>query len=393
MNDRGVDSIASRAATGIGLFVMLALLVVAPATRIEAERQALQATATRPPSTASATATVGTRPTLGATATAAPDLTALAVEKGRLENLKLRAEIGRLWRPYGAEWLLTNGAAALAAIAGLFAVGRWIADRRDARAKGVDERFQSAVEGLGSERAEARVQAAAVLLSFLQPGYERFYKQVFDLAAINLNLQVPETAGKDRAEQLQAYQKVARSSLFQALIHLFREAFPRAREVVLKKDQPLDLLDASSAYLAYARLARADFDGIWMLGANLTGADLRLASLRGANLAGASFALAKLAYTQLDPYLGNRTNLVGADFSGATLESVDLEQADLTGAKFDDAVVSDVRLVRARLQGASLEAARSLKGTNIHGAKGLSDAQRKQCLDKGAVEENPEAKG
>src|SRR5204862_5651299 len=63
---------------------------------------------------------------------------------------------------------------------------RWLKDQEAEREKRAEERFQAVVEGLGSEREEAKVGAAITLRTFLRPGYEQFYTQVFDLAVAHL---------------------------------------------------------------------------------------------------------------------------------------------------------------------------------------------------------------
>ena len=71
-------------------------------------------------------------------------------------------------------------------IGGLIGLSRWLGDRRDEREKRAEERFQSAVTGLGNEKEGARIGAAILLRTFLRPGYEQFYIQTFDLAVANL---------------------------------------------------------------------------------------------------------------------------------------------------------------------------------------------------------------
>src|SRR5450755_112568 len=65
---------------------------------------------------------------------------------------------------------------------------RWLKDQEAEREKRTEERFQAAVEGLGDEKEGARVGAAILLRTFLQPGHEQFYVQTFDLAVANLRL-------------------------------------------------------------------------------------------------------------------------------------------------------------------------------------------------------------
>jgi hypothetical protein len=63
---------------------------------------------------------------------------------------------------------------------------RWLEDRQAEREKRTEERFQSVVEGLGSTIQATQVGAAITLRTFLRPGYEEFYSQVFDLAVANI---------------------------------------------------------------------------------------------------------------------------------------------------------------------------------------------------------------
>jgi hypothetical protein len=71
-------------------------------------------------------------------------------------------------------------------------------DRQAEREKQAEERFQKVVEGLGSERTEAKVGAAITLRTFLQPGYEqRFYRQAFDLAVAHLGLRKAQASASN----------------------------------------------------------------------------------------------------------------------------------------------------------------------------------------------------
>src|SRR6266699_4676775 len=102
---------------------------------------------------------------------------------------------------------------------------RWLKDQEAEREKRAEESFQSVVEGLGSEREEARVSAAINLRTFLLPGYERFYRQVFDLAVAHLRLPRNAHGSEDPDPHLPP------TTLSQALIMIFKEAFPPARSV------------------------------------------------------------------------------------------------------------------------------------------------------------------
>src|SRR6266567_6254413 len=106
-----------------------------------------------------------------------------------------------------------------------------------------EDRFQAVVAALGSDNEDAKVGAAIMLRTFLQPGYERFYRQAFYLAVAHLRLRKPdlETIEEDTKAPVLA-------SLNQALIVIFEEAFSRAREWV-KQGSPSSRLQRVTAWL------------------------------------------------------------------------------------------------------------------------------------------------
>src|SRR6266702_3946523 len=135
--------------------------------------------------------TVLTTPTEDATVTAL-NKEKLAQEVQQLKNQNAPDLFG---------WLRTNASIFLSTlvvvVGGLIGLWRWFGDRRSEREKRAEERYQSAVEGLGSEREEARIGAAILLRTFLRPGYEQFYTQTFDLAVAHLRLPRMVAPSKD----------------------------------------------------------------------------------------------------------------------------------------------------------------------------------------------------
>ena len=125
-------------------------------------------------------------------------------------------------------------------------------DQRVEQEKRDEERFQKVVEGLGSERMEAKVGAAITLRTFLQPGYERFYLQAFDLAVAHLRLRKAKASAlgplsslaqvliAPKGPLLQEQQppppttSIPLNSLSQALITVFKISFPLARNELKK---------------------------------------------------------------------------------------------------------------------------------------------------------------
>lgn len=121
-------------------------------------------------------------------------------------------------------------------------------DRQVEREKQDEARFQSVVEGLGNSSPAMQAGAAIMLRTFLRPGYEQFYGQAFDLAVTNLRLR---NVNPVVPEQL--------DSRSQALITVFKESFPLARDW-LKQDP--QVLDASYIQLDHAYLSHADLN-VW----------------------------------------------------------------------------------------------------------------------------------
>lgn len=321
-----------------------------------------------------------------ATPTADATITALTKERLQHEN--------DWWWNYGAMILTSLISTLTLAAAGVFTVVRYFNDRRDTRTKQeeeakrqaddhkserekrAEERFQAVVEGLGSEREEAKVGAAITLRTFLRPGYEEFYTQTFDLVVAHLRL--PRTAHPPEDPTL----PLPLTTLNQALIIVFREAFPLARSQNQKSPQSLD---ATGVQLDNAYLWMVDLEQVWMReaflrNANLYGANLSRATLTWTNLSGANLRTANLSEAHLRGVNLSAARLMGATLRGARLDEADLRNANLSGA--------DLR--GARFPKTNLEDALSLEAANLRGATGLTKEQLEACKAKGAlVDQDP----
>lgn len=304
------------------------------------------------------------RPVTGTVqATPTEDATVTALNKEKLQH--------------DNDWWWTNGATVLTSListltlaaAGIFTVVRYFNDRQDAREKQeaeakrlaedrksdrekrAEERFQAAVEGLGSEREEAKVGAAITLRTFLRLGYEQFYIQTFDLAVAHLRLPRSPHPPEDPNTPLSL------TTLSQALIVVFREAYPLAQS---QNKGSAQALDAADIQLDNAYLEGANLKQVWMPRASLRGANLWWADVSGAILW--------------------RANL-----SGARLRHTNFSDADLWKVNFSGAELKDANLSGAKLSKANLEDARSLQDTDLRGAIGLSKEQLEACKAKGAI--------
>lgn len=309
------------------------------------------------------------------TAQATPTEDATVTE---LNKEKLAQEVQQLKNQNAPDlfgWIRTNAAILVSTlvvvIGGLIGLFRWFGDRRDERDKRAEERFQAAVTGLGDEKEGARVGAAILLRTFLRPGYEQFYSQTFDLAVANLRLRHLDP---DTPEPL--------TSLSQALILVFKESFPLAREALKQFPQ---FLDASCTQLDNAHLADADMQYAWLPEASLRNAALRRTDFRNAALYKANLSQADLKEAILTKTILYKANLVSADFSKAHLLQADLRGAVLSGANLSEANFSNANLSGAALIKTNLQEALSLENTDLRGVKGLTKEQLEACKAKGAI--------
>jgi hypothetical protein len=326
------------------------------------------------------------------------DATVTALNKEKLaqevEQLKVQNE------PNLLEWLRTNATILLVVGGGIFGLLRYLAERRDSqkrflqdrqseRDKRDEERFQSAVTELGNDKQGTRIGAAVVLRTFLKPGYERFYAQIFDLAVAHLR--DPQTP------LLLEDPNPAVSPLKQALTTVFKEAFPLARRPFEGSPQPvlgnvtgISSLDAAGIQLDNAYMREADLKQVWMPYASLQKADLKGAVLCEANLYKANLSETALTGANLSKANLIKTNLIKTWFRRATLCEAKLNGAKLRMVNFSEANLESVDFREADLTGTSLEKAQSLKDADLRGSKGLTKEQLEACKAKGAiVDEDP----
>jgi len=150
-------------------------------------------------------------PGLTQTATPTPSSPQLAAEREQLQNQKLKQEIEKLeqetvkiekeaanldqnfWEENSALVTtiasLANAVTAIVAIIGAFVtIGRQLTEIRREKNQQLDQRFTSIVERLGSQQSELKASATVSLLTFLEPGYEKYREQVYLIVLANLKL-------------------------------------------------------------------------------------------------------------------------------------------------------------------------------------------------------------
>ncbi len=233
------------------------------------------------------------------------------------------------------------------------------------QAKLDEERFQTVVGGLGSERIEARVGAAIMLLTFLHKGYEKFYKQTFLLATAHLRLRKAEPGIPEPLD-----------ALSQALIIVFKESFNKARDNI-NLFTP-ENLDATGVHLDNAYLSNTDFKRIYMRGASLRGTYFWKSQLQDANF----------KHSDMESAILGNAHLEGADLGQSNLKNANLTEAYLQGAHLHGANLEFADFSYADLTNTFPERAKSLQGTILRDVKGLSEHQLQECATKGAIINN-----
>lgn len=330
----------------------------------------------------------------------------LQEEKNALEVNKLRIENANNERSFASTlgWqnlVYENVPVIVAIVLGFVGLFRYLRERREELLKREDERFEGVVKGMGSAQEAQRVSSAVLLSTFLRPGFERFYVQVFNLAAGNL-----------RYADTSASVSSTSHPLVQALASVLRESYSLARDSLKARDESgIDLLtgrylNATGISLNGAFLAGADLEGGWLREATFRGARLRGVKLASAILEKADFSGAELVEIVL-----YKANLKEADFTEANVEYGDLSDARVDRAIFRDANLSNVTmtggtaggvdfsgadLTGAKLRGvdftpippnvkeANPEAANILSNALFENVTGLTEAQIARCKEKGA---------
>lgn len=313
-----------------GLLLYLLLMLWVPVSSVGASERTSEAT----------TPTTGT---VQATPTEDATLTALNKEKLQEDIEKDRSDLFWAWTSSG---VIVVGIAGI--IFSLFQFYRTQLDKRVEREGKEEEEFHSLIRDLGDEKTVTKIDAAITLRKFLRPGYEQYYRQIFDWMVINLR----QPFGLDHAFRQELI------TTFKASFPIARTSLTRARARIVRFNP--SLLDASRVFLDDANLSQSDLGKI----------DMPNASFGYANLSGANLSLS---------YLHE------ANFSRAVLTYADLSDADLSGANLSEADLSDADLSRAHLIGANLQEARSLENTNLRGVIGLTKYQLKACKAKGAI--------
>ncbi|MEQ4720642.1 pentapeptide repeat-containing protein [Nonomuraea sp. B19D2] len=236
------------------------------------------------------------------------------------------------------------------------------------------DRYTRAVEQLGSEKIEVRLDAIHTLQRLAQDSQRDRVTTVEVMAAY-----VREHDSMSKARLLgQPATDVQRAltvlgSLYDALNSELGHDWVCGCNLARIRVPGADLsgLNLGTAVLTRADLRGADLSGANLASTDLSGADLHRAYLDGADLAHAVLFMA---------------NLSESDLNGADLRGVDLFEADLRRADLRKADLSGVDLFNADLRGADL------RGVNLTGAS-LSGADLRKADLRGAILRGADLKG
>lgn len=205
----------------------------------------------------------------------------------------------------------------------------------------LEDRFAAILGEMGSVSPAIQAGAAASLVTYLEPGRERFHHQTRLAVLTNLKLELAEPIRKllalvyglslesgapvDRYERDLSHAKLAETSLCDVNL---REA-------------DLAHADLTNTVLLGSNLYRAKGIEVVLEGARLGAGPARAASLievrfRRAQCRGADFSGVCLVNAHLQ-----EADLREARFYGASLQAAHLEGADLRGARFQQADIAD----------------------------------------------------
>ncbi|MFD3532521.1 pentapeptide repeat-containing protein [Streptomyces sp. NPDC058664] len=245
------------------------------------------------------------------------------------------------------------GLAAVAAV--LFTwvtVGQTKEEIRLAEHGQITNRFNVAVQHLGSESLDVRLGGIYALQRIMQDS-TRDHPTIVSVLSAYVREHAPDPKGAPADVSLRPPTDI------QGAVSVLagRNPEPDANALV----------DLQSSDLRGVRLNHPH-----LVGADLAYADLRFAVWPHANLSEARLVHASLISADLADSQLRGVNLSESTLSGTRLMRSDLRRADITGAELDDARLTGANLTRANLTRANLKGA-DLAGADLRGAN-LTDA-------------------
>lgn len=183
----------------------------------------------------------------------------------------------------------------------------------------ITQRFNDAIEHLGSDKGEVRL-GGIYALARISRDSPRDHMPVMRI----FSLFVREATTRKPLEPVAAE--------VQAILAMIANRH-------LEYEGEADVIDLSEAYIPAVDFSGAQLEGVRLVGTNLSRAQLESVLLRGSNLRGAILEGAYLRNADM-----RNTDIVGADLRNASLRGARLDGADIAGARFDGAVLMDLDL-------------------------------------------------
>ena len=280
-------------------------------------------------------------------------------EKLKQETLKLKKETENLEKDFWEKHSplvttlasLANTITALVAIVGAyFTIYKQISETRIEKTKQVDARFTSLVQDLGSEKLEIKASATVSILTFLEPGYEKYHEQVYMIVLANLKLDSRDATINKLL--VKTFEQVIDKYLKQDLLTIT----PEERNFKLDLSGchingiTLSNLPLHQANLSYAQLNHATLDNTTLTAANLQNADLTYASIKQSNLNQTNLQEAVFNNYQNKSKSNQKTEIINSTFEKAKLVS-----AKMTKVKISQTNFASAHMQEANLNGADLE--------------------------------------
>ena len=253
----------------------------------------------------------------------------------------------------------------------------------------VDERFKSAIQNLGHNKASVRIASFYQFYYLAKDQPDNLRKSVFDILCSYLRaMPHGQSHLKDKKYPTEEYQTLLNIlfkpddkyvfAKFEADLrnsYLVRTDLSDANLSNAKLYQAnlfranLSKADLSNANLVHANLSNADFTST-----NISGAHLSHANLSGANLLGANLSRASLSYancSNADFPIANLSNtrLMQTDFSEANLSGTNLSNANFWGANLSYADLMNANLSNTKLLDTKLKDVCNIDGADFRGAK------------------------
>jgi hypothetical protein len=272
-----------------------------------------------------------------------PPLSAAELEAVTSVDKRIELQQAQAKLENDARATLLQGVAGLLLVAGAIATWRQVQVSREGQ---LTERFATAIDHLGSDKAEVRL-GGIYTLERIAKNSSADRQTVQSVLAASVRTHAPWLVGAPNGPQHPTL-KVDPS-----LPWLWHRA-PDVQTAMWVLGRRPPARDELPLYLA-----RVDLRGAFLHDARLSDAELR-----HTNLARAQMRQVHLEHCDLTDADLRRANMRDAHLTGADLEGAHLQRADLRGADLREADLKDANLNQADLRGATLHRAR-LENTDL----------------------------